>query len=150
MPNINQLSQAPGLSGSDQLVVWSTNNGDTYKLPVSVLLAHFQKTFAAPQFATQVYTPGTGFSIAVADNGNNQWIILQPVGPLASGTITLPSSTVAADGQEFMLNTTQSVAAFTIQPNGASFVYGYPRALQVGDCFRLRFYRPNNAWYLVS
>ena len=65
MPTINQLPLVSGLNLGDNLVIYSPNNGDTRRVPLSQLLQFFQQTFASPTLATNVYTPGTGFNIAV-------------------------------------------------------------------------------------
>ena len=65
MPQINQLPLLAQVSPGDQIPVYAPNNGDARRLPISQLLQYFQQTFASPTLATNVYTPGTGFNIAV-------------------------------------------------------------------------------------
>ena len=65
MATINQLPLLDQPNSGDQIPVWSPNNGDSRRLPLSALLAYFQQQFAAPTLATNLYVPATGFSIAV-------------------------------------------------------------------------------------
>ena len=151
MATINQLSQMAQVSGADLLPVYSSTNGDARKLSISALLTYFQTTFAAPTMATNVYVPTTGFSIAVPTPvAQQQWIILQPVSTLATGTITLPLNTATPDGTEVLLSTTQQITAFTLSLNGASAAYGDPTTLAAEDFFRMRFVLSTNSWYRIS
>ena len=151
MATINQLSQMAQVSGADLLPVYSSTNGDARKLSISALLTYFQQTFAAPTMATNVYVPTTGFSIAVPTPvAQQQWIILQPVATLATGTITLPLNTATPDGTEVLLSTTQQITAFTLSLNGASAAYGDPTTLAAEDFFRMRFVLSTNSWYRIS
>jgi hypothetical protein len=151
MATINQLSQMAQVSGADLLPVYSSTNGDARKLSISALLTYFQTTFAAPTMATNVYVPTTGFSIAVPTPvAQQQWIILQPVATLATGTITLPLNTTTPDGTEVLVSTTQQITAFTLSLNGASAAYGDPTTLAAEDFFRMRFVQSTNSWYRIS
>jgi hypothetical protein len=151
MATINQLSQMAQVSGADLLPVYSSTNGDARKLSISALLTYFQTTFAAPTMATNVYVPSTGFSIAVPTPvAQQQWIILQPVATLATGTITLPLNTTTPDGTEVLVSTTQQITAFTLSLNGASAAYGDPTTLAAEDFFRMRFVQSTNSWYRIS
>lgn len=151
MATINQLSQMAQVSGADLLPVYSSTNGDARKLSISALLTYFQTTFAAPTMATNVYVPSTGFSIAVPTPvAQQQWIILQPVGTLATGTITLPLNTTTPDGTEVLVSTTQQITAFTLSLNGAAAAYGDPTTLAAEDFFRMRFVQSTNSWYRIS
>ena len=125
MPQINQLPLLSTVSAGDQIPVYSPNNGDARRLPVSGLLTYFQQTFASPTMAVNLYVPGTGFNITVPTPvAEQQWMLLQPAGTLASGTITLPLNTGVPDGTEVLITTTQQITAFTLGQNGAAAVYG--------------------------
>lgn len=150
MANINQLSQLTTVSAGDLLPVYSQNNGDARKLAISALLTYFQQQFASPTFATQFATPGTGFNIAVQQVASNTWLLLQPAGGLATGTITLPLNSVTPDGQELLVTSTQQIAALSAGLNGAANVYGFPGSLAANAFFKLRFYQPANSWYRVG
>lgn len=151
MATINQLSQMSQVSGADLLPVYSSNNGDARKLSVSVLLTYFQQTFASPTLATNVYTPGTGFNITVPTPvAQQQWLVLQPAGTLATGTVTLPLNTSTADGTELLVTTTQQITTFTLALNGAAAAYGDPTTLAAEDFFRMRFVLSTNSWYRIA
>ena len=151
MPTINQLPLLAQVSPGDQVPVYSPNNGDARRLPVSSLLAYFQQTFASPTLATNVYTPGTGFNVAVPTPvAAQQWMLIQPVGTLALGTITLPLNTQTPDGTEVLVTTTQQITGFTLALNGATAAYGAPSTLAAEDFFRMRFVQSTNSWYRIA
>lgn len=151
MPQINQLPLLAQVSPGDQVPVYSPNNGDARRLPISALLAYFQQTFASPTLATNVYTPGTGFNLAVPTPvAQQQWMLIQPAGTLATGTVTLPLNTQTPDGTEVLVTTTQQITAFTLALNGAAAAYGDPTTLAAEDFFRMRFVQATNSWYRIA
>ena len=151
MPLIYQLPLQTQVSGGDQFAVYSPNNGDARRLPVSALLAYFQQTFASPSLATNVYTPTTGFSIPVPTPvAQQQWMLIQPAGTLASGTVVLPLDTATPDGTEVLITTTQQITAFALGLNGAAAAYGDPLTLAAEDFFRMRFVRSTDSWYRIA
>ena len=151
MPQINQLSSISQLYGANQIPVYDQINGDTRKMSISALLQYFQTSFAAPTMATNLFTPGTGFNIAAPTPvSQQQWMLLQPAGTLAAGTITLPLNTQTPDGTEVLVTTTQQITAFTLAPNGAAQLYGVPSTLAAQDNFRVRFAQSLNSWYRIS
>jgi hypothetical protein len=149
MPTINQLPLLPQATGGDQLAVYNTVNGDARRLSLNSLLQFFQANFAAPTFATQFATPGTGFNIAITAVGN-VWLLLQPAGGLATGTVTLPLASGVADGTEIMVTTTQQIASLSVGLNGATAQYGWPTSLAANDFAKMRFYEAGNSWYRVG
>lgn len=151
MPTINQLSGLSQVSGGDLLPVYVQNNGDARKVSINQLLQYFQTTFAAPTVSTNLYTPGTGFNVTVPTPvSEQQWMILQPAGTLATGTITLPLNTTSPDGTEVLITTTQIITTFTLALNGASAAFGAPTTLAANAFFRVRFYQATNSWYRIS
>lgn len=151
MPQINQLPLLAQVSPGDQVPVYSPNNGDARRLPVSALLQYFQQTFASPTLATNVYTPGTGFNVAVPTPvAAQQWMLIQPAGTLATGTVTLPLNTQTPDGTEVLITTTQQITAFTLALNGATAAYGASSTLAAEDFFRMRFVQATNSWYRIA
>lgn len=150
MPLINQLPVLSQLSSGDQLAVYNTANGDARRVSINSLLQYFEQTFASPTMATNLYTPGTGFNIAVPTPvAQQQWMLLQPAGTLATGTVTLPLNTGTPDGTEVLITTTQEITAFTVALNGAAAVFGSPTVLQAGSGIRLRYYQATNSWYSI-
>ena len=151
MPYINQLPLLTQVSAGDQIPVYSPNNGDARRMPINQLLAYFQRSFAAPTLSTQLAVPGTGFNIAIQTPvSQQQWLILQPAGTLASGTVTLPLNTQTPDGTEVLITTTQQITAFTLALNGAAAGYGNPTTLAAEDFFRMRFVQSTNSWYRIA
>jgi hypothetical protein len=151
MPTINQLSGISQVSGGDQLPIYVPNNGDARKVSITQLLQYFQQTFAAPTVATKLYTPGTGFNITVPTPvSTQQWLLLQPAGALATGTITLPLNTGVPDGTQVLVTTTQQITAFTLALNGAAAAFGAPTAMAANAFFTMRFYQATNSWYRVA
>jgi hypothetical protein len=151
MPTINQLSGISQVSGGDLLPVYVSNNGDARKVSITQLLQYFQQTFASPTVATNLYVPSTGFNITVPTPvSQQQWMILQPAGTLAAGTITLPLNTGVPDGTEVTITTTQIITSFTLAVNGASNAFGAPTTLAANAFFTMRFYQATNSWYRVA
>ena len=151
MPTINQLSPISQVSGGDQLPIYVPNNGDARRVSVTQLLQYFQQTFASPTLATNLYVPGTGFNITVPTPvSNDQWILLQPAGTLATGTITLPLNTGVPDGTTVLITTTQEITSLTIALNGATAIFGAVTSLGAGCAAIYRFYQPTNSWYNIN
>ncbi len=151
MALIYQLPLLSQASPGDQLAVYAPNTGDARRLPMSALLAYFQQQFAAPTVATNLYTPGTGFNIALPTPvAQAQWAVIQPAATLATGTVTLPLNTLTPDGTEVLITTTQQITAFTLALNGAAAGFGDPTTLAAEDFFRMRFYQATNSWYRIA
>jgi hypothetical protein len=151
MPTINQLPLLSKVSPGDQFVLYTPNNGDARRLPVNELLQFFQQTFASPTLAVNLFVPGTGFNITVPTPvAEQQWMLLQPAGTLASGTITLPLNTGVPDGTTVLITTTQEITSLTIALNGASAIFGGVTSLAAGTATELRFYQATNSWYQIN
>jgi len=151
MPTINQLAGLSQVSGGDLLPIYVPNNGDARKVSVSQLLAYFQTVFAAPTVSTNLYTPGAGFNVTVPTPvSEQQWMLLQPAGTLATGTITLPLNTGTPDGTQLLVTTTQIIPAFTLALNGAAAAFGAPTTLAANAFFTMRFYQATNSWYRIG
>lgn len=151
MATINQLPLLDQASSGDQVAVYSSANGDARRMPVSALLEYFQENMASLSPIATVYAPLTGFNIAVlAPTSAMQWVVLQPAGTLAAGTITLPLSTQTIDGTELLVTTTTQITSFTLALNGASFAYGAPTTLAANGFFKMRFLKSMNNWYRIS
>lgn len=151
MPTINQLAGLSQISGGDLLPIYVPNNGDARKVSISQLLQYFQTTFAAPTVATNLFTPGTGFNITVPTPvSEQQWMVIQPAGTLATGTITLPLNTGTPDGTQVLVTTTQIITAFTLALNGAASAFGAPITLAANAFFTMRFYQATNSWYRIA
>jgi hypothetical protein len=151
MPTINQLPLLNVISSGDQLPVYSPNNGDARRTSIGSLLTFFQQSFASPTLSVNLFVPGSGFNITVPTPvSNDQWMLLQPAGTLATGTITLPLNTGVPDGTTVLITTTQEISSLTIAINGASAIYGGVTSLAAGTATAIRFYQPTNSWYQIN
>jgi hypothetical protein len=151
MPQINQLPVLSTVSSGDQLPVYSPNNGDARRLSIGNLLTFFQQSFASPTLSVNLYVPGSGFNITVPTPvSQDQWMLLQPAGTLATGTITLPLNTGVPDGTTMLITTTQEITSLTIALNGATALYGGVTSLPAGTATAIRFYQPTNSWYQIN
>ena len=151
MPTINQLPLLSPISSGDQLPVYSPNNGDARRTSIGSLLTFFQQSFASPTLSVNLYVPGSGFNITVPTPvSQDQWMLLQPAGTLASGTITLPLNTGVPDGTTVLITTTQEITSLTIALNGATALYGGVTSLAAGTATAIRFYQPTNSWYQIN
>jgi len=151
MPTINQLPLLANVSAGDQIPVYTPNNGDARRMSISALLTYFQQSFASPTLATNLYVPATGFNQTVPTPvAQQQWMLLQPAGTLATGTITFPLNTGVADGTEVLITSTQTITTLTLAANGASNIYGAVTTLTAGGFVRYRFYQPTNSWYRIA
>jgi hypothetical protein len=151
MPTINQLPVLSTISSGDQLPVYSPNNGDARRTSIGSLLTFFQQSFASPTLSVNLYVPGSGFNITVPTPvSQNQWMLLQPAGTLATGTITLPLNTGVPDGTTVLITTTQEITSLTIALNGASAIFGAVTSLAATTATVLRFYQPTNSWYQIN
>jgi hypothetical protein len=151
MPQIYQLPLLSQVSSGDQLAVYTPNNGDARRTSINSLLSFFQQNFASPTLAVNLFVPGSGFNITVPTPvSNDQWMLLQPAGVLATGTITLPLNTSVPDGTTVLITSTQEITSLTIALNGASAIYGGITSLPAGAGTALRFYQPTNSWYQIN
>jgi hypothetical protein len=150
MPTINQLPLLTEASSGDQLPVYTPQNGDTRRLPLNTLLEFFTDNFTSPILVPNLYAPLAGFSLDVPQPIASQWMILQPVSTLASGTITLPLNTTTPDGTEVLITSTQIITTLTIGPNGAANVFGAPATLAANGFARLRYVAATNSWYRIG
>lgn len=150
---INQLTAVDSVSASDLLPIFSTSNGDARKAAMSVLLAYLQDNLTSSGgFLTQYSAPSaTGFSVTIAPltNGGPVHLLLTPVAGYAAGTIVLPALATCVDGQEVLVNCTQSVTTLTVSGNGST-VTGAPTTLAANAFFRLKFDGVFDAWYRVG
>jgi hypothetical protein len=150
MPTINQLPALDQLSGSDQLPVYSPVNGDARRVSITALLEFFQGNFADPNYLTIINAPtNSGFNIQIGAQTQNLFLIINPTGPFAAGTITLPPVASCFDGQQIVVACSQLINALTITPNGAT-VIGAPSLFSAGGFFALRFNALQASWYTVS
>lgn len=150
MPTINQLPSLSQLSGGDQLPVYSPTNGDARRVSITSLLEYFQGNFADPDYLTIINAPtNSGFNIQLGAQTQSLFLIINPTGAFAAGTVTLPPVASCFDGQEILIVSSQSIAALTVAGNGATLL-GVPGALGIGGFFTIRFNALQSTWYTLS
>lgn len=129
-------------------------NGQDYRLLPSSLLDYIAENLAfQTAMQTQYYAPSaTAFSVTIAPTtaGDSVHLILTPAAGYADGTIVLPAVADVVDGQEVLVNCTQSVAALVVSGNGAVAVTGEPTALSANDFFRLKYDAVLQTWYRIG
>lgn len=151
---IERLAQVDQATGATYFAI-NINNQD-YRLSIAELLAFIQggltfPPFGQPIFNTQYAAPSsTGFNVQITNGDDNVHLILTPTAGFATGAITLPLVTGLVDKQEVLVNCTQQVTAFTVNPNGATAVTGEPTALGADDFFRLKYDLPTQTWYRIG
>ena len=149
MPTINQLPTITTLSGGDQLPVYATSNGDARKASITTLVDYFQKTFADPNYTVVINAPtNSGFNIALAASSQSIWLIMNPTGTFAAGSVTLPPVADCYDGQEIIMISTQTISTLTTNGNGGTLV-GVPASLGAGSSFTIRFNELQSTWYTI-
>jgi hypothetical protein len=148
---INQLSAVSAVVSSDQVPIYSSENGDARKASMATLLTFFSGQITANDDKISQYSApsATGFSTQLNNAGNSIWLILTPTGTFAAGTLTLPAVAVCVDRQEVLVVSTQIVTTLTIAGNGAT-VTGAPTTIAANGFFRLRFDLVTKTWYRVG
>lgn len=150
MPTINQLPTVTQVSGGDQLPLYVTNQGDARRCSVTTLLEYFSQNFASPDYETIINAPtNSGFNVDLGQQSNNVFLILNPTGTFAAGSVTLPPVASCFDGQQIVLASSAAIGAFSINANGAT-VIGAPTGLNVGGGWTLRFSAIQDTWYCIA
>jgi hypothetical protein len=150
MSTINRLSSVDALQPGDLIPVWDGSNGDTRKASLTTLLAFIESNFADPDYSTRVVAPAaSGWNVDVGDTGTSTWLVINPVADYALGSISLPSSTFAVNGQEVIVVCTHEVTTFTVTSSGAT-VSGSPPGLASYSSFRLRYNAAQLTWYTLD
>ncbi len=148
---INQLSTSSQLAGGDQIVTYSSANGDARKSSLTALVDYFETAFANPTFEVQTFAPvSTGFTATLTASAASIWAIISPTGAFATGTVVLPALASSVDGQEIIITSTQGITALTVNGNGAT-VTGVPSGLPPGGgTIGLRFNSLASTWFVVA
>lgn len=150
MTTINDLSRVTSASSADLLPLYSNQQGDARAISLADLLSYFNDSFASPSTTTTYFSPtSSGYVYQMQAATANQWLVITPSGAFATGTIVLPISSAAVDGQEILVTSTQSVAALTVNGYGATVV-GAPTALGTGGFFSLRYSKFSNTWFCIA
>ncbi len=158
MTRIIDLTALDSLTAADNLLVYSSANGDARRASLTPLLEFIQAnlTVTGSTFATQYSAPAAGNTVTVASSGSdadgseNVHLILTPAGTLATLTIKLPVSTALVDKQEILINCTQIVTTLSWDKNGASDIVGEPTTLAANGFLRLKYDSVTQNWYRVG
>jgi hypothetical protein len=98
----------------------------------------------------QYFAPSaTGWTVALSTESASAWLIITPTAGFATGSITMPAVINAKEGQEVLVNCTQSVGALTVLGNGAN-VIGAPTSLAANGFFLMKFEPILKNWYRVG
>lgn len=159
---IDRLTALDSLVAADQLVVYSSANGDARRGSLTLLADYIQDLIDAGtvqvrnQFYTQYSAPSGNFTVAIAasfddaDGSENVHLILTPTGTITTGAITLPAVANLVDGQRVLLNTTQIITNFSVGANGAADVIGEPSTLAANAFIELKWDAVTTNWYRVG
>ncbi|HEY8878280.1 MAG TPA: hypothetical protein VIN03_11990 [Roseateles sp.] len=151
MPAINRLSTVSDLQSSDLIALFSGALGNDAAATLATLLAWLQGQLTdATAPVTQYAAPGaSGFSVTIAPptTGASVFLLLQPGGAYAAGTLVLPTG---VDGQEVVVHTRQAITALTVTPASGQTTSGAPTTIAQNGFFRLRFDQINQLWARVG
>jgi hypothetical protein len=134
-------------SGNSYILVYADGNK---RLSNVELISYVQDNFTSPDYIENIYTPGDGFNIVIEQDAQRRWINLVPTGALATGTLVLPAPSVAADGQQVLITSTNQITTFTVNGNGATAIYGVPATFAAEDKVTLRYSKQQNSWHAVA
>ena len=147
---INQLSTDNNPSLSDQIIIWSTANGDSRKTSLTTLQALLVPSITSSEKITQYASPVvSGFSVQITDSNRSVWLILSPISVFAAGTLTLPALANLVDKQEITVFTTNAITTLTTNTNGATSL-GIPVTLSQNGYFTIKFDAVMSTWYRIS
>lgn len=148
MTDLSKITRQDSFSSSDNVLVYSSSANDARLIPYADFLAALASTTNSN--ITQYSSPSsTGFSVSINDSYQNVWLILQPTGTLAAGTLVLPSSANVIDNQEIIVNSTNQVTTLTINGNGST-VTGAPSTIAANGYFKLKYNSTLTTWYRVG
>ncbi len=158
MSRIIDLTAVDALAAADNLLLYSSANGDARRASITTLLAYLQDnlTLTGSTFATQYSAPAAGSTVTIgssasdADGSENVHLILTPAGTLATLTLKLPLSTALVDKQEILINCTQSITTLSWDDNGAGDIVGEPTTLAANAFLRLKYDAATTNWYRVG
>lgn len=138
---IQKLNQGD-LSAGSQIPFYDSAVGGDARASITALAEVLAELMSLPgMMMTQYSSPSaSGFSVTVAPlvQGMNVWLLMNPLGSYAAGTIVMPEVSTLNDGQEFQFTTTQAVTTLTLNGNGSTLVGG-PTTLVAGGFFRMKF-----------
>jgi len=148
MTDLSKIARKDTFDDSDNVLVYSNSLNDARLIPKSVITASLTST--SSKGLTQYASPSsTAFTVLINDSYQDVWLILQPTGTLAAGTIKLPSSSQVIDNQTVTIFSTNEVTTLTIDLNGSSGT-GMPTTIAANGFFTLRYNSTLKTWYKVA
>lgn len=148
MTDLRNIPRQDSFGSSDNVLVYSSSANDARLIPYTDFVAALASTTNSN--ITQYSSPSsTGFSVSINDSYQDVWLILQPTGTLAAGTLVLPSSANVIDNQEIIVNSTNQVTTLTISGNGST-VTGAPSTIAANGYFKLKYNSTLTTWYRVG
>lgn len=135
---ISGMTAATALTGTEAFE--SVQSGNTRQV-----LASQVKTYVSKAIYTY-NVPVTGFSITIANN--TEFLILDPAGNLASGTITLPADPL--DGQSLTISCAHNVSNLTLTPGAGQTIANTSSSLSAGVGISFLYRSANTKWYRTS
>lgn len=90
-------------------------------------------------------TPATGFTITIG--AGIAYLVLDPAGTLATGTITMPAA--PSDGDVVHISSTQIITSLTISGNSGQTIADTVTSLALGGAVGFLYRTANTTWYRV-
>lgn len=149
-----RLTRTDEVSAGDLFVLYKTSAGDYRGVPGDEVVKYVEDNMTPTTgdgYVTQYASPTTNsFDISINSTTTSTWLILTPSSAFAAGEVTLPVASTVTQNREVLVTCTRQIAAFNIDGNGATSVYGAPVTLAADDFFKLRFDTTTNSWYRVG
>ena len=147
MTKINQLSRLDTVADGDLLAVWATNKGDDRAAAMSTLLTYLQNNLDFPtEKQTQHEKPNQeGWTVRV--RSDTSWLILEPDGVYAAGTVVLPAE--PKDKDQVVISTLTTIGVLTIR----SDVVTVPRPAEVLTAHHgvtMKYDGVDKNWYVTA
>ena len=140
MANVKISGMTVGATLTGTEAFESVQSGATVQLSATQIKAYTDRS---------TYThnvPVTGFSITIG--AAIQYLILEPVANLATGTIIMPAS--PTDGYSVGISCTKNVNALTLTPNTGQTIANIPTALAAGVGITFLYRAANATWYRIN
>lgn len=156
MSTIPQLSSAMSVQGSDLIPVFVGGSQTTRRITVSQLIDFFaaQQPANDSTVVVQYAAPSAdAFIVQIAQpilGGPDTLMLLTPLSAYASGTVILPPSAKAFDGQNVTLLTTQAIGAITFGLSGALAIVGAPATMGANDTVTFTYNAFSQTWFMID
>lgn len=158
MTQINQLENAPNISTSDSLVIFSQENGDARKISVGNFVNTLSRLFKQKtDRISQIYSPSFDSPVLIAiNNSDNQWLIVLPSLTLTFASMRLPDSLACVDKQEILITSSVAISVMNVLGNGNLITQNAPPAASIAfgmtanSSVLLRFNANNSTWYRLN